>query len=243
MESTAIKKKVSAQRHVNDICLVMLPGIDGTGMMFKPLLQCLPTNFNHKIIPIPNAHFTSHEELAKSILEDLPDGQCVVLAESFSGRTAYELCLLAPEKIIHVIFAASFLDNPNKLSSLSRLLPLSPLKNGLVPSWLLRKFLFGIDHAPIKLLHDSLSRVESVLLRNRLQILANLTTPKEPTNIDCTVISASKDQLVSSKAQNVIAQVFSSTKHHFIEVGHFVLQSAPKDVASIVINVIEECVK
>lgn len=229
------------QTNKNDICLVMLPGMDGTGMMFERLLQCLPTNLNHKIIPIPKVHFSSHHELAEAILCDLPDGQCIILAESFSGRTAYELCLLAPEKIIHVIFAASFLGNPNKLTALSSLLPLSLLKSTLVPNWLLKNLLFGSDQAPIKLLHDSLSRVDSMLLRNRLQIIANLSKPKERLSISATVINASKDHLVSSDAQNGIARVFLNTKHHEIGVGHFVLQAAPQAVTPIVTNVIEEC--
>ncbi|GEA06418.1 hypothetical protein KUL42_11790 [Alteromonas sp. KUL42] len=240
MDSTVIEKNGLPQSRFDDVCLVMLPGMDGTGMMFEPLLQCLPSNLNHKIIPIPEVHFSSHHELAETILSDLPDDQCIILAESFSGRTAYELCLLAPEKIIHVVFAASFLDNPNKLTALSSLLPLSLLKSTLVPNWLLKSLLFGSDQAPIKLLNDSLTKVDTVLLRNRLQIIANLTKPKKRLSIGATVINASKDHLVSSDAQNGIARVFLNTMQHEIEVGHFVLQAAPQNVAAIVTHVIEE---
>lgn len=240
MDSTVIEINGLPQSRYDDVCLVMLPGMDGTGMMFEPLLQCLPSNVNHKIIPIPEVYFSSHHELAETILSDLPDGQCIILAESFSGRTAYELCLLAPEKIIHVVFAASFLNNPNKLTALSSLLPLSLLKSTLVPNWLHKNVLFGSNQAPVKLLHDSLSNIDNDLLRNRLQLIANLSKPKERLSISATVIIASKDFLVCSNTQNEFAEVFLKTKHYEIGVGHFVLQAAPKDVAAIVTHVIEE---
>lgn len=216
--------------------------MDGTGLMFKPLLEKLPKNINHKIIPIPETCFSSHRELAEKIVDDLPEGPCVILAESFSGRTAYELCLLVPERIVHIVFAASFIAQPSKLTSFSRYLPLTPLKNGLIPDWFLSKYLFGVEEPSIKLLLESLNQVDSRLLRNRLEILANMGAPEEQIDIPCTIINATKDYLVSSKAKHSIPAVFSKYNSHELETGHFVIQAAPKDIEEILITVIKESV-
>lgn len=222
--------------------LVLLPGMDGTGLMFKPLIKLLPESFNHKVIPIPETCFFSHRELAKTVVDDLPEGPSVILAESFSGKTAYELCLMVPEKIIHVVFAASFLNKPNKLTAFSRYLPLTPLKNGLIPDWLLAKVLFGVEHPPIELLHKSLSQVDNRLLRNRLGILAKMETPEKRIDIPCTIINAVNDNLVSPEASLSISHNFKNSNTHELETGHFVLQAAPRDVEAILTTVIKECV-
>lgn len=228
------------QTNLNSFCLVMLPGMDGTGLMFKPLLEKLPKNINHKIIPIPKTCFSSHRELAEKIVGSLPECPCILLAESFSGRTAYELCLLVPERIVHTVFAASFIAKPSKLTSISRYLPLTPFKNGLIPDWFLSRFLFGVEEPPIKLLHESLSQVNNRLLRNRLEILAKMDEPEERIDIPCTIINATKDNLVSRNAYHLISRIFENSNTHELVTGHFVIQAAPKTVEKILINVIKE---
>lgn len=232
-----------SQPNVNDVCLVMLPGMDGTGLMFAPLIAQLPTNICPKIIPIPETCFSSHRELAKTVMDDFPEGPCIILAESFSGRTAYELCLMVPERINHVLFAASFLVKPSRLSGYSKYLPLFPLKNDLIPDWCLSKLLFGVENAPIELLHESLSQADSALLRNRLGIMAKMAAPEERIDMPCTIIKATRDYLVNAKAQQSISDVFSKSDFYEMETGHFVLQAVPKEVATVLSVIIDGYVK
>ena len=65
--------------------VVMLPGLDGTGLLFEWLLRELPG----RVVRYPDAEL-GMEELGEVVLERAPDlGECLVVAESFpavSGR-------------------------------------------------------------------------------------------------------------------------------------------------------------
>lgn len=133
----------------------------------------------------------------------------------------------------------SFIDKPCKLIHFSKYLPLSLLKSGLIPNWCLAKLLFGVQHPPIALLTETLSKVNNYLLRNRLQILAQMDAPQVPIDTACTIIHATKDIFVNTKAKQSIARIFINSNTHAQDTGHFVLQASPREVAAILSSVIK----
>ena len=212
-------------------------------MMFNPLLEELSDDINHKVIPIPETPFSSHREIAKAIHNELPEQPCVILAESFSGRTAYELCRLKPEKIVHVVFAASFLGKPSALTQLAGFLPISLIKTQIIPNWILARYLFGAENPPVALFYEAISKVESSLLKNRLQIVNGMIAPEKRVDVPCSVVTALKDNLVNKSAAQSFECVFSHCHYHEINTGHFVLQAAPQESANIVSEVIKDLLK
>lgn len=113
--------------------LVLLPGLDGTDVFFRPLLDALPPSIRPQVLCYPESGPHRYEELLEVLrrtVEDLPE--YYLLALSFSGPLAVMLAAEQPERLRGLILAASFVRCPR-----ADLLPLRPLLSG--PAiWLLR---------------------------------------------------------------------------------------------------------
>jgi pimeloyl-ACP methyl ester carboxylesterase len=93
--------------------LVLLPGLDGTGHMFAPLLAQLPPEFTAAVVRYPHDEKLSYEELKPYVLRALPaDAPFVLIAESFSGPLAVELTATELPNLQALILCASFVRNP-----------------------------------------------------------------------------------------------------------------------------------
>ncbi|MET0090382.1 MAG: hypothetical protein ABW068_10250 [Candidatus Thiodiazotropha sp.] len=69
--------------------LIMLPGLDGTGRLFKGFLQCYPGEA--RVVSLPMDGPQDHRALAQRISPRLPEEDYVLLAESYSGLIAMHL--------------------------------------------------------------------------------------------------------------------------------------------------------
>src|SRR6516164_4314236 len=87
--------------------LVLMPGLDGMGLLFERFVSALPPEIRTCIIEYPKIA-ASLEEHAAVGAERLPVSRVVLLAESFSGIVA--LYLLRKHHVLaeKVIFVASF---------------------------------------------------------------------------------------------------------------------------------------
>ena len=73
------------------LTLVLLPGLDGTGLLFEPLLAALPSSIRTQVVAYPPDQSLSLAEYAALVRKLLPKGDVVLLAESFSGLVALSL--------------------------------------------------------------------------------------------------------------------------------------------------------
>lgn len=218
--------------------LLLLPGLDGSGTLFKPLLELLPNHIKTKIAPIPTDLLGDHQQIAQQLLAELPEQNYVILAESFSGRTAYELCRIAPDKFIYVIFVASFVNKPSRLLSLFRLLPLSKLSKNQFIMHRIAPFLLGSGH-PKQLsttLYKALLSVPDRCFNNRLAILHKLKQPAKSLDVPCLIITAKQDLLLNHRAQRSIKKVFNYHAEQIIDGPHFLLQTRAKHCAQILVT-------
>ena len=72
--------------------LVLLPGLDGTGLLFEPLLRALPKEIEATVIRYPGDQRLSYDELLEFLRDQLPrDTPFILLGESFSGPLAIRL--------------------------------------------------------------------------------------------------------------------------------------------------------
>jgi hypothetical protein len=92
-----------------EVLIVLLPGMDGTGMLFKTFVGLLPYGINAKIVPYPTDRHMSYAELAELVIGALPRSTpYVIIAESYSGPVA---CILAAHPVGDlqgVVFVSSF---------------------------------------------------------------------------------------------------------------------------------------
>src|SRR5262245_23390841 len=108
------------------VSLVLLPGLDGTGNLFRPLLQKLPAEVEPIVLSYPAREFLDYSALAQLALRSLPtDRPVVLLGESFSGPVAVLAAAAQPKGLLGVILCASFVIAPRPWAKFA--LPLASL--------------------------------------------------------------------------------------------------------------------
>lgn len=93
-------------------CIVLLPGMDGTGSLFGPLVERAPAAFDTRVVTYPS-EVGDVSELARRAAEAMPtDRPFVLVAESFSGPIALTLAARRPLGLRAVVLCATFVTNP-----------------------------------------------------------------------------------------------------------------------------------
>ncbi len=207
--------------------VLLIPGMDGTGKLFSPLLDELPSGLDTQVICLNDLITQNPIEQALEIASLIGSEEVIILSESYSGYIAYHLALLPNLNIKHVIFAASFLENPTWLSRLNKLLPLNLVRSGLIPDIALSTVLFAQRNNKnlVKLFMSSLNLVNNSTLRQRLKAIANLVRPNKLVSVPCTYVQASNDYLVSKRAVDVFKELCININIVKANGGHFIVQS------------------
>jgi pimeloyl-[acyl-carrier protein] methyl ester esterase len=93
--------------------LFLLPGLDGTGVMFRPLVKELEGVVRTVVISYPTQEALDYDELLELVLAALPKEEpFYLLGESFSGPLAIRAAATKPAGLRGVILCASFARNP-----------------------------------------------------------------------------------------------------------------------------------
>jgi pimeloyl-ACP methyl ester carboxylesterase len=218
--------------------LVLLPGLDGSGTLFAPLVAALPSWIKPQVISYPPDRQLSLAELANLVAKELPTGEFVLLAESFSGLVALELLAQGRLSARGVICCATFAKTPRPL-----LLRLSALRRRMahklatIPDPLLRPLLFGRHGGAgeVSWLRQALVRVMPSVLEHRLALVAarhNFGVQRFDT--PCYYLQAMGDRLVPAGAARWFEQRFSHCQVVRLTGPHLLLQSKPQRCAQLI---------
>lgn len=216
--------------------LVLLPGLDGSGVLFRPLLRHLDDSIRPKVVDYPPDRPLGYEQLLPLVLAKLPsDERFVLLGESFSGPLALMVASKLPPNLAGVILCASFVRNPvwlrpNWLAHLAcpaafRFFPafrrfrarLAIRSNGELPS----------------LFAESLSQVSPEVLACRVR--AALAVDVRDALRLCTApvlyLHGRRDLLVPPQNAREIVSICPSARVVRIPSSHWVLQTQPEAAA------------
>ncbi|MGB8354722.1 MAG: alpha/beta hydrolase [Chthoniobacteraceae bacterium] len=97
------------------ITLVVLPGLDGTDVFFRPSLALLPAWIRPVVVSYPSSGANGYEDLFRVVREkvsQIPD--FYVVGSSFSGPLAVMLAAAEPARVRGMILSATFLRPPKK---------------------------------------------------------------------------------------------------------------------------------
>jgi pimeloyl-ACP methyl ester carboxylesterase len=214
--------------------LVMLPGLDGTGLLFRPLVATL-SGVETKVVSYPNDKALSLDEHARWVIRQLRGDKAVLLAESFSGLVALRVLQEAAARIAAVIFVGGFAEPPRPL--LLRLAPLVSRAGPLMrntPAFLLRQFCLGraATVAQLNLLRETLAAVPPQVLSSRLALTgARQSWGKGKFGVPCLYLQASDDRLVAASAAEWFRGRFERFELERIDGPHFLLQAKPRECA------------
>ncbi len=216
--------------------IILMPGLDGTGLLFNELIEQLCNESRVKCINLNELKGRSYSELAQEIAYQLPTQRFVLVAESYSGAIAYELFKLVPNKIEHLIFIASFVSRPSLMSKWAQFIPISFIHLLARRKWLVEVFCFGrtINDVEFSIFRSALAECPNDLIKKRLEYISNLQTPTEIFDIQTTYIRPKNDILISKTAVDTIQRLYPSTKVISLEGGHFIAQASSKRCAEVI---------
>lgn len=218
--------------------LVMLPGLDGTGLVFQPLLGCLAKEVDAQVVHYPPDRPMSFEEHVDYARGQLPAKRpFVLLAESFSGPVGLRLLAEPPANLRGVIFVATFARYPVPfLLDVGRHLPQGLLLK-LFSTALFSRFvcLGGASVEAVNLFRRALAGVRLPVLSRRLQILAELPPPGEMSfSGPCLYIQASRDRLVPPRAADELHRLLPQMRIARLAGPHIVLLARPQAGAALI---------
>jgi pimeloyl-[acyl-carrier protein] methyl ester esterase len=93
--------------------LLLLPGLDGSGVFFRPLIKHLPSDVRPIVLSFPPDELLGYEQLLPLVLAAIPHGEpFVLLGESFAGPLALMAAATRPANLGGVVLCATFVRNP-----------------------------------------------------------------------------------------------------------------------------------
>lgn len=246
--------------------LVLLPGMDGTGLLFKPILESLQNTLagiDVLVLNLPNHCPQDYDYLSSFIAKQLPQTDFILVAESFSGGIAARLSStklsstqqastqLAPTQLAShhlkgIIFVASFLSSPKPyLPYLASLLPLHLLVDLPLSSFVYRTFLLGngASKQDILLLKKAIKATSVQSLKQRLKTISKARYNGFTSDIPIVHISASQDRLVSKRKIADFTKAYPNHTLIKLEGPHFLLQTQAEQCASMFADSIDILLK
>jgi pimeloyl-ACP methyl ester carboxylesterase len=101
--------------------LVLLPGMEGSDLLFGPLKESAPSDVRIVTVCYPSGHRNTYDDLLPMVLAALPtDGPFYVLGWSFSGPMALMVAARRPPGLQGIVLASSFVRRPVPLPSWMR---------------------------------------------------------------------------------------------------------------------------
>lgn len=224
------------------IKLVLLPGMDGTGELFEPLLEALGDRRNALVISYPTDRVLGYEELSTIVRNALPiDEPYVVLAESFSGPIAIMLAAEQHRMLKGLILCCTFARNPRPFWKWSgAFLPAA----ARVPTALISLPLLGrFSTATLRTaLAKAVAQVSPVVLRERLHAVmgVDVSAMVRRVTVPSLYLRASQDRVVPANASAHIKALLPATEVQQIDAPHCLLQAAPNEAARVISSFMRE---
>ena len=227
---------------LNEIELVFLPGLDGTGLSYGPLGEAMPGNIRVTVVTYPTDQKLSFMELVQCAYEQLPRNQPLVLiAESFSGPITISLASSFPSNIKGIVFCATFIKFARPfLLGPTKYIPFEFILSKRMPGFLLY-FLVGGKPFSDKLtpLFRQLEKlINPEVIAHRIRMLKNIdaTADARTLTLPCCYIQGLQDKLIPARCIIPFKKYLSNFIVKSVDGPHGILQAQPELCAQIIME-------
>ena len=213
---------------------MLLPGMDGTGDLFAPLIDALGDKISCSVVRYPDESldYAGHEAIARAALP--ANGPYVILGESFSGPIAVSIAASKPIGLVGCILCASFITCPRTVLKVLRpFLGLARAKH--VPAAVADYFVMGRFATPelARQRFQAVQRVSSSTLKARLRAMSRVDVRESARRLSLPTLylRATEDRMVPRSAGDELGGLAMHAKIIEIEAPHFLLQARPLEAA------------
>lgn len=217
---------------------VLLPGLDGTGLLFTDFVSALASDVEVTVVQYPGdraLNYAEHESVARLSLPC--DRPYIILGESFSGPIAISLAAANPPGLVGLILCCTFARNPlpfyAHFRSFLKLIPFS-----LIPKVFQSPFIFGrFSSQSLRAQHrKAVSLVTNDALSARIKAIfeVDVTAKLHQVTLPILYLQASEDHVIPKAASEYICRVAPDVRIVELKAPHLLLQTIPSSAAAIV---------
>ena len=215
--------------------LVLLPGLDGTGRLFRPLLNVMTGEFEPGVVTYPPDKRLSYEQLFPLIREVMPwDAPYTLVAESLAGPLALRFAAEQRGDIKAIVLCASFVRNPlHPMFAWTHSLLRESLFQKPLPPAILKKFFAGNDCPPplLDAIKEAIGMVRPEVLAHRVRLALETDAREALRSLEKPILylQAAQDEIVGRRGLEEIQSIKPAVVSVVIDGPHLLLQRRPKE--------------
>ena len=226
--------------------LVLLPGLDGTGLLFAEFLKVLDPGIDTRVVAYPKDTPKGYDELETLVRAALPaDRRFVILGESFSGPLAIRIAAQPPALLQGLILCVSFARNPYPWAAWARPLAVHlPLK--ILPRWVRAPLMWGSkdpNAAPAQA-QRAMAGVSAQVIRRRIAALLGVDATDALRRVarPLLVLRATQDRVVPRAATLRILREAPHARLVEVDGPHLLLQTRARECAEVIQSFMQESI-
>jgi pimeloyl-[acyl-carrier protein] methyl ester esterase len=226
--------------------LILLPGMDGTGMLFREFSAAFPDAFESEFVRYPSDRCLSYAQLAPFVDSAIPISESfVIVAESFSTPLAIQCAATNPPNLKGLVICAGFATSPAPgWRSFIYSLLVTPLFSVALPEFAARRWLVGSNASSslVASVRTAVSSVNAEVLSCRLRAILACDVRAELSQVAVPIlyIQAEQDRLVDASCLEEIRRIKPQTTVATIAGPHLLLQREPQRTAAVVTEFIRQ---
>jgi pimeloyl-ACP methyl ester carboxylesterase len=212
---------------------LLLPGLDGSGRLFAPLLEAGPRGLAPRVVPLPADAPRSYDQYLAALRPALPRrGSWALLAESFSGPLAVRLAAERPRGLVALVLVATFLHRPLQpwLAPLAPLVGRAMFTFPLLPP-AIRLLLAGADapDAVVKAIQEATAAVPAAVLarRSREALAVDVRAALAATGVPLLFLGPAGDRLIRTDVNEDVLAARPDAETALVDGPHTILQVRP----------------
>jgi pimeloyl-[acyl-carrier protein] methyl ester esterase len=213
--------------------LILLPGMDGTGFLFDPLLEALGDEYSASIVTYPCTKPRTYEDLEPLVFERLPHEDFVIVAESFSGPLVLKIAAQRPPGLRGIILCATFVSNPLRILPRWLAPAVRPWMFHLSPKWLRSRVLLGRRASPelLTLFARAQAAVSPEVFACRARAILEVDVERELAECSYPILylQGRQDRVVAAHNLRRIRALNPKVAVREVDAPHLVLQVAPTE--------------
>lgn len=215
---------------------MLLPGLDGTDVFFRPLLAALPEWVTPLVVQFPPTGANEYSDLLALTRKALAEAQsCYVLGWSFSGPLALMLASAEPEKVRGVVLASTFVRPPRRIYAQLRWAAVTPtvwiIRAGKrLPVWLSRSSTDRLRRDKT----ETWKRVSAGMIAARIRTLLAVDARHLLKTCPCPVlcVAGRDDRVVPHHNVEEMVRLRESIRIHMVPGHHFSIYTNPVDTSA-----------